>query len=147
MQNVVVGVVIDRRYPADDLDQLVASDVRDPRPCGSSGLDREVLDVARLLTTGGQSSGRNSIRALSMEAEAFVEVHTHAHQATARPLPATLMFGPFNGDTGLAVQDWIVSHGQAVMQRVKEDPDRLVELAADRPNARIDCAFVEVLAG
>lgn len=51
---------------------------------------------------------------------------------------ATLLLGPFDDDTFLAVQDWIVSHGRRVMRRVKADPDSLVELAADRHNARID---------
>lgn len=51
---------------------------------------------------------------------------------------ATLMLGPIDDDTFLAVQDWIVSHGRAVMQRVMDDPDSLVELAGDRHNARID---------
>lgn len=51
---------------------------------------------------------------------------------------AVLLLGPFDDDAFLAVQDWIVSHGRTVMRRVKEDPDRIVELAADRHNARID---------
>ncbi|WP_406045583.1 hypothetical protein OG799_14550 [Micromonospora sp. NBC_00898] len=44
-QNVVVGVVVGCLYPADDLDQLVAGDVGDLRPCGSGGLEREVLEL------------------------------------------------------------------------------------------------------
>ena len=51
---------------------------------------------------------------------------------------ATLLLGPLDDDALLAVQDWIVSHGRRVMQRVRDDPDNLVELAPDRHNARID---------
>jgi hypothetical protein len=51
---------------------------------------------------------------------------------------ATLLLGPLDDDGLLAVQDWIVSHGRRVMQRVQDDPDSLVELAPDRHNARID---------
>jgi hypothetical protein len=45
---------------------------------------------------------------------------------------ATLLLGPLDDDTFLAVQDWIVSHGRQAMQRVQDDPDSLVELASDR---------------
>ncbi|MEU4557151.1 DUF4240 domain-containing protein [Actinoplanes sp. NPDC023936] len=34
------------------------------------------------------------------------------------------------------VQDWIISHGRAVVERTIEDPDTLVELASDATNAR-----------
>lgn len=51
---------------------------------------------------------------------------------------ATLLLGPLDDDEFLAVQDWIVSHGRETMQRVRDDPDSLVELAPDRHNARID---------
>ncbi|WP_221623140.1 hypothetical protein [Micromonospora globispora] len=47
-QNVVVDVVVGCLYPADNLDQLVAADVGDLRPCRSGGFEREVLDVTRL---------------------------------------------------------------------------------------------------
>ncbi|MCM0676131.1 DUF4240 domain-containing protein [Micromonospora phytophila] len=50
----------------------------------------------------------------------------------------TLLLGPFDDESFTAVQDWIVSHGRAVIRRIQEDPDSLVELAADRHNARID---------
>ncbi|MEH0972353.1 DUF4240 domain-containing protein [Micromonospora sp. CPCC 205546] len=50
----------------------------------------------------------------------------------------TLLLGPLDDESFTAVQDWIVSHGRAVVRRIQEDPDRLVELAADRHNARID---------
>ena len=51
---------------------------------------------------------------------------------------ATLLLGPVDDDDFASVQDWIMSHGQAVVHRVKDDPDCLVELAADRHNARGD---------
>jgi Protein of unknown function (DUF4240) len=51
---------------------------------------------------------------------------------------ATLLFGPMDDDALLAVQDWIVSHGRAVITRIKDDPDDLVDLVPDRHNARID---------
>ena len=51
---------------------------------------------------------------------------------------AELLLGPLDDDDLLAVQDWIVSHGRSVVQRVREDPDNLVELMSDRHNARID---------
>lgn len=51
---------------------------------------------------------------------------------------ATLLLGPFDDDVFMAVQDWIVSHGRAVLSHVTADPDCLVELATDRHNARID---------
>jgi hypothetical protein len=49
---------------------------------------------------------------------------------------ATLLLGPV--DDFLAVQDWIVSHGREMVQRLQDDPDSMVELAPDRHNARID---------
>ncbi|GIF51970.1 uncharacterized protein DUF4240 [Asanoa ferruginea] len=51
---------------------------------------------------------------------------------------ASLLFGGVDDEDFMLVQDWIVSHGRAVLERVKTDPDRLVELMADRHNARID---------
>lgn len=51
---------------------------------------------------------------------------------------AALFLGRTGDDVFMAVQDWIVSHGRAVMKRVKDDPDSLVELVADRRNALID---------
>ncbi|MEH0829667.1 MULTISPECIES: DUF4240 domain-containing protein [unclassified Micromonospora] len=51
---------------------------------------------------------------------------------------ATLLLGPFDDETFLSVQDWIVSHGRPVLRRVLDDPDHLVELAGDRHNARVD---------
>jgi hypothetical protein len=51
---------------------------------------------------------------------------------------ATLLLGPIDEDALLAVQDWIVSHGRHTVRRLRDDPDSLVELAADRHNARTD---------
>ena len=51
---------------------------------------------------------------------------------------ATLLLGPVDDDDFASVQDWILSHGRAVAQRVTDDPDCLVGLAADRHNARGD---------
>lgn len=48
---------------------------------------------------------------------------------------ATLLLGRV--DDFDSVQE-ILSHGRAVVQRVKDDPDCLVELVADRHNARSD---------
>jgi hypothetical protein len=51
---------------------------------------------------------------------------------------ATLLLGPLDDDTLLAVQDWIVSHGRLTTQHALDDPDSIVELAQDRHHARID---------
>jgi hypothetical protein len=51
---------------------------------------------------------------------------------------AELLLGPLDDDAFRAAQDWIVSHGRAVMLHVQQDPDSLVALAADRHNARMD---------
>jgi Protein of unknown function (DUF4240) len=49
---------------------------------------------------------------------------------------ATLMLGRVDDDDFMSVQDWILSHGRAVTRDVKDNPDALVELVADRHNAR-----------
>jgi hypothetical protein len=55
---------------------------------------------------------------------------------------ATLLLGPLDDDSLLAVQDWILSHGRNTVQRILDDPDSIVELATDRHNACIDCSAV-----
>jgi hypothetical protein len=61
-------------------------------------------------------------------------------QLLAWPLldAAALLLGPVDDDDFASVQDWIVSHGLALVNRVKDDPDCLVELAADQDGARGD---------
>jgi hypothetical protein len=61
-------------------------------------------------------------------------------QLLAWPLldAAALLLGPIDDDDFASVQDWILSHGRAVVQRVKDNPDCLIELVADRHNARCD---------
>lgn len=49
---------------------------------------------------------------------------------------ATLFLGHL--DDEFVVLDWMVSHGRQTMHGVLEDPDRLVALAPDRHNARVD---------
>ena len=82
------------------------------------------------------------LRGLSpAEIEQFQELWERAQDELSRwPIhdAATLLLGPLDDDGLLAVQDWIVSHGRRVMQRVPDDPDSLVELAPDRRNARMD---------
>jgi hypothetical protein len=75
------------------------------------------------------------------EIEQFQELWLQAQDELYRwPIrdAATLLLGPFDDDTFLAVQDWIVSHGRHTVQRVQDDPDSLIELAPDRHNARTD---------
>lgn len=75
------------------------------------------------------------------EIEQFEERWEQAREALYRwPIhdAATLLLGPLDADGLLAVQDWIVSYGRRTTQRIQDDPDSLVELVADRHNARID---------
>jgi hypothetical protein len=75
------------------------------------------------------------------EIEQFQELWIQAQDELYRwPVrnAATLLLGTLDDDTFLAVQDWIVSHGRQTMQRIQDDPDSLVDVAADRHNARID---------
>ncbi|MGC5305515.1 DUF4240 domain-containing protein [Micromonospora zamorensis] len=55
-----------------------------------------------------------------------------------RDAASLLLGGLGEDDDFLTVQDWIVSHGRATVERVLDNPDRIVDLAADRHNARMD---------
>ncbi|MEV4512656.1 DUF4240 domain-containing protein [Dactylosporangium sp. NPDC049525] len=49
---------------------------------------------------------------------------------------ACLLLGPVDEEDLGHVQDWVISHGRAVAERVARDPDSLADLGADARNAR-----------
>ncbi|MEU8329105.1 DUF4240 domain-containing protein [Micromonospora sp. NPDC048839] len=49
---------------------------------------------------------------------------------------ACLLLGPVEEEDLRHIQDWIISYGRAVAERIARDPDSLTDLAADAGNAR-----------
>ena len=49
---------------------------------------------------------------------------------------ACLLLGPVEEEDLPHIQDWIISHGRAVAERIARDPDNLTDLAADAGSAR-----------
>jgi hypothetical protein len=48
---------------------------------------------------------------------------------------ACLLLGPVEEEDLCQIQDWIISYGRTAVARISEDPDALVDLAADAGNA------------
>ncbi|GIG59626.1 hypothetical protein Lfu02_39980 [Longispora fulva] len=49
---------------------------------------------------------------------------------------ACLLLGPVEEEDLCHIQDWIISYGRTVVERIARDPDALTDLASDAGNAR-----------
>jgi hypothetical protein len=97
-----------------------------------------------------QESGNNTelasrvlfrrLRALdAAEVTAFVRLWERARsRLSSWPVThaACLLLGPIEEEDLGQIQDWIISYGRTTVERISEDPDTLVDLAADAGNAR-----------